>query len=319
MLRRGAFAGYHRPVGTDAGQTGTSRAGRVIDGAAIAAEITAEVRTAIANMRSAGITPRLDAILSAGSESPAGLYADRQRAKCADLGIDYHLHDLPTDSSESDIKAVIDRANADPAVHGVMLHMPLPDGADEMRMKTRIAPEKDVEGVTPANIGNVIYGLSTLAPCTGLAAVELIERTGMDLRGKRVVVVGASDTVGKPIAALLMRRDATVVSCNIHTWGVEELARSADVLVAAAGKPDLITAEMVKPGAVVVDVGMNRVAGPDGRVRTVGDVSFESVRKVAGWISPVPGGVGPVTVAMLLRNVVSVAGGRGGGGAGRND
>jgi methylenetetrahydrofolate dehydrogenase (NADP+)/methenyltetrahydrofolate cyclohydrolase len=179
-------------------------------------------------------------------------------------------------------------------------------GIDMERVQSLIAPEKDIEGVNPANIGNVVYGRRSLVPCTALAVLEMIESTGVALKGARCVVVGASNIVGKPIAVLLMREEATVISANKFTGELPALARSADVLVAAAGVPGLVTREWVKPGAVVVDVGINRVAGPDGAVRTVGDVD-PAAASVAGWLSPVPGGVGPMTVAMLLRNVCEAA------------
>jgi len=185
--------------------------------------------------------------------------------------------------------------------------MPLPDPVDVDDVKAAIEPTKDVEGVHPRNIGNIVYGRSSLAPCTGLAAVRLIQETGIDLEGQRIVIVGASATVGRPLAAMLMQQEATVLSCNKHTWGLEDLARSADILVAAAGVPELVTADWVRPGAVVIDVGINRVPKGDGTMRTVGDVAFEAVRERAGWITPVPGGVGPVTVSMLLQNVVFCA------------
>jgi methylenetetrahydrofolate dehydrogenase (NADP+)/methenyltetrahydrofolate cyclohydrolase len=197
--------------------------------------------------------------------------------------------------------------NTDPVVRAIMVHLPLPAGIDHYRVQSLIAPEKDVEGVNPANIGNIVYGRSSLAPCTALAVVRMIETTGVSLRGARAVVVGASDHVGKPIAVMLMRPEATVVSCNKHTKGIVDLARTADVLIAAAGVPGLVTAEWVKPGAIVIDVGIHRVDGPDGKKRTVGDVEQDGVRQVAGWLSPVPGGVGPVTVAMLLENVAAAA------------
>ena len=192
-----------------------------------------------------------------------------------------------------------------------MVHMPLPPGVDADRIKAMIDPDKDVEGVSPANIGNVIYGRSSLVPCTALAALRLIETTldqrRVPLRGQRAVVVGASATVGRPMAAVLMAKDATVVSCNEFTWGLEDICRTADILVAAVGKPDLITADMVKPGAVVIDVGVTRVTDDDGKARTVGDVAYDQVSRVAGAITPVPGGVGPMTVTMLLHNVVEAA------------
>ncbi|MBL8964803.1 MAG: bifunctional 5,10-methylenetetrahydrofolate dehydrogenase/5,10-methenyltetrahydrofolate cyclohydrolase, partial [Phycisphaerae bacterium] len=192
-------------------------------------------------------------------------------------------------------------------VHGIILQAPLPEGFDGFQAQARISPDKDVEGVNPANIGNIVYGRSSLAPCTALAVTTMIEHTRMELRGRTAVVVGASDVVGKPIAVLLMRQDCTVISCNKWTKDLADLTRRADVLVAAAGVPGLITEFMVKPGAVVIDVGVNRVRTPDGKARTVGDVQFDQVAPVCGWISPVPGGVGPMTVAMLLLNVVQAA------------
>jgi methylenetetrahydrofolate dehydrogenase (NADP+)/methenyltetrahydrofolate cyclohydrolase len=194
-----------------------------------------------------------------------------------------------------------------------MMHLPLPEGVDPHRIQRLIDPDKDVEGVNPANIGNIVYGRSSLAPCTALAVIKMLEsvsgRTDNApfLRGKVAVVIGAGDVVGKPIAVLLMRQEATVVSCNKWTPMLPVITRQADVLVAAAGVAGLVTSEMVKPGAIVIDVGVSRVKGPDGKSKTVGDVAFESASKIAGWISPVPGGVGPMTVSMLLLNVLEAA------------
>jgi methylenetetrahydrofolate dehydrogenase (NADP+)/methenyltetrahydrofolate cyclohydrolase len=230
-----------------------------------------------------------------------------QARTCEEIGIRYVLHRLPATAGYEDIAGRVLLLNADEDVRAVMLHMPLPAGIDAERIQSLIAPDKDVEGVNPANIGNVVYGRRSLVPCTALATLEMIEHTGIDLRGKRCVVVGASNIVGKPIAVLLMREDATVHSTNKFTPSLAALARECDVLVAACGVPRLVTADWVKPGAVVVDVGINRIVGPDGTKVTVGDVDFDAVRRVASWISPVPGGVGPMTVAMLLRNVVDAA------------
>jgi methylenetetrahydrofolate dehydrogenase (NADP+)/methenyltetrahydrofolate cyclohydrolase len=188
-----------------------------------------------------------------------------------------------------------------------MVHMPLPEGVDASAIQTRIAVDKDVEGVNPANIGNIVFGRRSLVPCTALAVIEMIESTGIEIKGSRAVCVGASTIVGKPVAVLLMQAEATVISTNKFTTDHESLTRDADILVTAAGVPNLITADQVKQGAVVIDVGINRVVGEDGKHRTVGDVDFEAVKAVAGHISPVPGGVGPMTVAMLLRNTVQAA------------
>jgi methylenetetrahydrofolate dehydrogenase (NADP+)/methenyltetrahydrofolate cyclohydrolase len=276
---------------------------RIIDGR----ELSATVRESlVARIRAAGRPARLDAVL-VGSDRAASIYAENQAKTCAAVGIDYRLHRLPDGAGYDDIAGRILLLNTEEDVRAIMLHLPLPAGVDHERIQALIAPEKDVEGVNPANIGNVVYGRRSLVPCTALASVEMIESTGVELRGARCVIVGASNIVGKPIAVLLMRAEATVISTNKFTRGIADLTRSADVLVAAAGVPGLIKGDMVKPGAVVIDVGINRVSGPDGKSFTVGDVAFDEVREVAGFLSPVPGGVGPMTVAMLLRNTVDAA------------
>jgi len=276
---------------------------QVIDGK----ELSARVReNLVSRIKAAGRPVRLDAVL-VGSDRAAAIYAENQAKTCAAVGIDYRLHRLPDGAGYDDIAGRILLLNTEDDVRAIMLHLPLPAGVDVERIQSLIAPEKDVEGVNPANIGNVVYGRRSLVPCTALASVEMIESTGVELRGARCVIVGASNIVGKPIAVLLMRAEATVISTNKFTRGIADLTRSADVLVAAAGVPRLITGDMVKPGAVVIDVGINRVAGPDGKSMTVGDVAFDEVREVAGHLSPVPGGVGPMTVAMLLRNTVEAA------------
>jgi methylenetetrahydrofolate dehydrogenase (NADP+)/methenyltetrahydrofolate cyclohydrolase len=275
----------------------------LIDGKALAAAHRERIALRLTEAKRLGRTARLDAVLVESGDNGARVYAENQKRTCESLGIEYRLHILPAGSGFDEIAGRVLLLNLDEAVSAIMLHLPLPEGIDPYRIQRLIDPEKDVEGVNPANIGNIVYGHSSLAPCTALATIRMIESTGIDLRGKRAVVVGASNVVGKPIAVLLMRQEATVVSCNKFTEGLAGTCQRADVLVAAAGVPGLITAAMVKPGAVVIDVGVNRVTGPDGATRTVGDVSFDEVREVAGWISPVPGGVGPMTVAMLLANV----------------
>jgi methylenetetrahydrofolate dehydrogenase (NADP+)/methenyltetrahydrofolate cyclohydrolase len=276
---------------------------RIIDGKVLSAAVR---ETLITRIKAAGRPVRLDAVI-VGSDRAAAIYAENQAKTCAAVGIDYRLHRLPDGAGYDDIAGRILLLNTEDDVRAIMLHLPLPTGVDHERIQALIAPEKDVEGVNPANIGNVVYGRRSLVPCTALGSVEMIESTGVELRGARCVIVGASNIVGKPIAVLLMRAEATVISTNKFTRGIADLTRSADVLVAAAGVPGLIKGDMVKPGAVVIDVGINRVAGPDGKSITVGDVAFDEVREVAGFISPVPGGVGPMTVAMLLRNTVDAA------------
>lgn len=279
----------------------------IIDGKALAEEARGRLAARASALRERGTPARLDAVLVDAGDNAARVYAMNQARTCGAVGIDYQLHELAAGSGQPEIERTIDALNADPGVRSVMVHLPLPEGVDAYHIKERIAPEKDVEGVTPTNIGHVVYGHSMRAPCTAVAALRLVESTGVELRGKRCVVVGAGPVVGRPIAVLLMQREATVMSCNEHTWGLEELCRSADVLIPAAGVPGLIRKDMVKPGSLVVDVGVSRVTGADGKARTVGDCDFEGVRGVAGWVSPVPGGVGPMTVTVLLGNAVEAA------------
>ncbi len=280
---------------------------QIIDGNALSEQYRQQVKARVAALTEKGRPVRLDAVIVDAGDNASNVYAQNQARTCASLGIEYRLHKLTEGAGFDDIAGRILLLSSRDDVSAIMLHLPLPEGVDPYSVQRLIAPEKDVEGVNPANIGNVVYGRSSLAPCTGLAVIKMIESVGVPMRGKRAVVVGAGDVVGKPIAVLLMRQEATVVSCNKYTRNLADLARSADILIAAAGVPSLITPEMVAPGAIVIDVGVNRVKGVDGKMRTVGDVEFEGVSQIAGWISPVPGGVGPVTVAMLLLNVVEAA------------
>lgn len=276
---------------------------QLIDGKVLSARVREKLVTRI---KSSTRPVRLDAVL-VGNDRSASIYAENQAKTCAAVGIDYRLHRLPEGATYGDIAGRVLLLNTEEDVRAVMLHLPLPAGVDVERVQSLIAPEKDVEGVNPANIGNVVYGRRSLVPCTALAAVEMIESTGIELRGARVVIIGASNIVGKPIAVLLMRAEATVISTNKFTRELAALTRTADVIVAAAGVVNLIRGDMVKAGAVVVDVGINRVVDADGKSTTVGDVNFAEVSAHAAWISPVPGGVGPMTVAMLLRNTVDAA------------
>ena len=247
-------------------------------------------------------------MLVGSADNAARLYAENQGRQCEDLGISFRLHELSAGAKYEDIAGRVLLMNEDDAVSGIMVHLPLPEGVDPYRVQRLIAPEKDVEGVNPANIGNIVYGRSSLVPCTALAAMRMIESTGIELRGKTAVVVGAGNVVGKPLAVLLMQAEATVISCNVHTPDVKSLARSADVLIAAAGVPGLITADMVKPGRSRGGCGrepgrLARRRDDDGGGCRLSTPSAE----VAGWLSPVPGGVGPVTVATLLSNAVDAS------------
>lgn len=280
---------------------------QIIDGKALAQRFREQVSQCAAELIERGFRPKLDALLVESGDNGARVYAQNQASTCEALGIAYELHTLPKGSDQHAIESHVKQLNGDDSVHAIMVHMPMPDGVDAYHIQELIDPVKDVEGVNPANIGNVVYGRSMRAPCTALATLKLIDSTGIDLKGKRCVVVGASAVVGRPIAVLLMQREATVISCNKYTAGIKELCRSADVLIPAAGVAGLITKDMVRDGALVVDVGVNRIKDEQGKSMTVGDVDFEGVKGVAGWISPVPGGVGPMTVSVLLHNVIEVA------------
>lgn len=278
----------------------------IIDGRAMAAQVKRHTAERIAHLKSLGRNVRLDALI-VGQDGAATIYARNQGKMCGEVGIEYVLHELAADATEDDITQLVSQVNADSLVSAIMVHLPLPHNVDTERIQSLIAVHKDVEGVNPANIGNIVYGRRSLVPCTALAVMEMVESTGVQLKGTRCVCVGASNIVGKPIVVLLMRCEATVISVNKYTPDLGEITRSADVLISATGVAGLIGGEMVKPGAVVIDVGISRVTTPQGQSRTVGDVVFDEVAEVAGHISPVPGGVGPMTVAMLLRNTVDAA------------
>ena len=278
----------------------------VIDGAAIAQQVKNDVARRVAELKKLGHRVHLTAVLVGAS--PAGeLYARRQGEACAAVGIAYDLLTLPGESSMRDVKSQIRRLNDDPTVTGIMMHLPLPQKLDTQRLQYEIDVVKDVEGVNPANIGYVVYGHTLIAPCTALSVIELIKSTGVAIRGAEAVVVGASEIAGKPIALLLTEQMATVTLCHIATKDLIEHTRRAEILVVAVGKPNLIGADHVRDGAVVIDVGINRITLADGTKKTVGDVDFDAVKQKAAHITPVPGGVGPMTVAMLLKNTVRSA------------
>jgi len=278
----------------------------IIDGRALASKVKENLSERISTLRKNGKNVRLDAVLVGGNQG-AVIYAKNQAKACGEVGIEYVLHELPDSTTHSEVALKIEELNANTGVTAIMVHMPLPDAVNTDEIQTMIAVEKDVEGVNPANIGNIVFGRRSLVPCTALAVMEMIESTGITLKGARAVCVGASTIVGKPVAVLLMQAEATVISTNVHTTDHDTLTMGADILISAAGVPGLITQDVVKDSAVVIDVGINRVTGEDGKKRTVGDVDFKGVSSVAGFISPVPGGVGPMTVAMLLRNTVQAA------------
>jgi methylenetetrahydrofolate dehydrogenase (NADP+)/methenyltetrahydrofolate cyclohydrolase len=278
----------------------------IIDGSALAVQIKKETARGVEALKARGKPVHLTALL-VGSTPAGELYAQRQGEACQAVGINYQLQTYPAAVTQRELKKEIRRLNVDPSVTGIMMHLPIPEHLDHPRLQYEIDVVKDVEGVNPANIGYVVYGRTLIAPCTALAVIELIKSTGVELAGTEAVVVGASEIAGKPIALLLAEQMATVTLCHIKTRDVSLHTKKADIVVVAVGKPHLIGADHIKEGAIVIDVGINRITLPDGTKKTVGDVDFENVKEKAAHISPVPGGVGPMTVAMLLRNTLRSA------------
>src|SRR4030095_1187936 len=280
---------------------------KIIDGKKHAQIVKDEVRVRVSALKDLGWSPRLISI-DIGEIGPVRVFIKNQQKACAEVGIEYENRHYDTDVTQREVLAAIHTLNADPRVTGIILQRPVPSTLDLEELENAMHPSKDVEGMSSANIGNIVYGDSSLGPCTSLASVELLRTTGLDLHGLEVVVVGHSELVGKPIALLLVEELATVTICHHGTRNFSYHTRQADALIVAVGKPGLITAEMVKPGAAVIDIGINHVevTQPDGsqKSRIIGDVDFDGVHEIAGWITPVPGGVGPMTVAMLLRNTV---------------
>jgi len=279
----------------------TSQA-RPIDGLALAREVRAGVAGRAARLAAAGSVPTL-AVILVGDDPASRIYVRNKIKACAEAGI-RSLHDAyPADLGEAELLARIAALNADPSVHGILVQMPLPAQISAPRVIEAIGAAKDVDGYSVESAGRLVAGLPGFRPCTPAGCMKLIESTGIDLRGKHAVVIGRSNTVGKPMALLLLQADATVTICHSRTPDLAEQTRRADVVVAAVGRARTVTAEMVKPGAVVIDVGMNR----DAAGKLCGDVDFAAVAQVAGAITPVPGGVGPMTIAMLLVNTVDAA------------
>jgi len=279
---------------------------RIIDGKALGQRIKKEAAQHVNALNAQGVCVTLDTVMVGDAEA-SGIYARSQRKRCQDVGIEYRLHTLGDDATEDDIRAVIRRLNDDPGVTGILLNLPLPPGIDTPAVQYSIDPYKDVEGVNPANIGLLFYDNPIIAPCTAVAVMEILKEAGVKPRGLDAVVVGQGAIAGKPVSLFLLREMATVIGCHIATRDLYEHTRNADLLVVAVGKPGLIRGEHVKPGAIVIDVGINTFVDPDGNKRIVGDVEFDEVKQVASVVTPVPGGVGPVTVAVLLRSAAEAA------------
>lgn len=275
----------------------------VLNGRAVAEAMLGQLREQVVNLRGAGWAPRLCSI-SVGDVSAVQLYVRNQKRTAEKAEIQFEESSFPATIQQEQLLAIIHGMNADPRVTGIILQRPVPPHLSIKQLQAAIHPLKDVEGMHPASIGNIVYNELELGPCTAMASVELLKQTGLGLAGLEVVVVGHSEIVGKPIAFLLMAEGATVTVCHHMTRNLAIHSRRADALFVAVGRPGLISAEMVKPGAAVIDIGINQIILPDGSAKVVGDVDFDSVAGIAGWITPVPGGVGPVTVAVLMRNAV---------------
>jgi methylenetetrahydrofolate dehydrogenase (NADP+)/methenyltetrahydrofolate cyclohydrolase len=277
---------------------------QLLDGQGTARAIRAEVAARVTELKTnAGIEPLLAAIF-AGDNPASEAYVGMKEKACGWVGIKSQTHRLPGDVTQEEVEALIDRLNADPTVHGILVQHPLPKHLDETAALARLSPHKDVDGISRSSLGALLTGEKAFVSCTPLGIIELLDRYHLPIKGKNAVVVGRSIILGKPVAMLLLNRHATVTICHSRTENLPEVISRADILVAAVGKAEMITGDMIKPGAVVIDAGYNRVAGRKG---DVGDVEYTSAIERASWITPVPGGVGPMTIAMLLRNTLESA------------
>jgi methylenetetrahydrofolate dehydrogenase (NADP+)/methenyltetrahydrofolate cyclohydrolase len=290
---------------------GLKMSAKIIDGKLLAANLRAEIAAGVEKLKAEkGVTPGLAVILV--GENPASVsYVTAKEKACVEAGMYSREIRMAADIKESELLDTIAELNADPAIHGILVQLPLPKGFDEKKVINAIAPEKDVDGSTPVNVGRMLIGEKCFLPCTPHGIIKLIEFSGMDLNGKSAVVIGRSNIVGKPVAVLLSRKEtnATVTLCHTGTKDVAKFTREADVVVVAAGRPNTLSGDMLKAGAVVIDVGVNRIPDetkPKG-FRLVGDADFESCAAVASAITPVPGGVGPMTITMLLWNTLESA------------
>jgi len=275
---------------------------KIIDGKAIAAELREQIKSDVEKLTGNGVTPGL-AVVLVGEDPASRVYVSMKEKACAQAGIFSDEHKLPAETSEAQLLALVDELNNDPRIDGILVQLPLPDHIDETRVLDAISPHKDVDGFHPFNVGKLVVGTPTFQPCTPYGIMKMLEKTGTDLSGKEVVVVGRSNIVGKPVALMCLAEHATVTICHSRTKDLAEQVGKADVVIAAVGRPEMIKGSWIKPGAVVIDVGVNRL--DDGRL--VGDVEFEASKERASAITPVPGGVGPMTITMLLHNTVESA------------
>ena len=273
-----------------------------IDGKAIAASVRAEVAEEVSKLKEQGITPGM-AVVIVGDDPASRIYVNNKKKACAEVGIYSEEYALPADTTQEALTALVKELNGRKDINGILVQSPLPKGLDEKAVVETIDPNKDVDAFHAVNVGKIMIGDFDFLPCTPAGIIELLDRSGVEIEGKHCVVVGRSNIVGKPMAMLLLHRNGTVTICHSRTRNLAEICREADILVAAVGKANFITADMIKPGAAVIDVGMNR----DENRKLCGDVDYAEAEKVAGWITPVPGGVGPMSLAMLMKNAVNGA------------
>jgi methylenetetrahydrofolate dehydrogenase (NADP+)/methenyltetrahydrofolate cyclohydrolase len=275
----------------------------IIDGKAISAAVRGEIKENTKQLiERTGVTPGL-AVIIVGTDPASQVYVRNKRRACEEVGFYSEAYELPEATTQAELEALVDKLNADPKIHGILCQLPLPKHLNEESILLRIAPKKDVDAFHPYNVGRIMIGNQKFLPCTPAGVMELLRRSDIDVSGKECVVVGRSNIVGKPMAMLLLQANGTVTICHSRTRDLAAVCRRADILVCAIGKPKFFTADMVKPGAVVIDVGINR--GADGKL--CGDVDFDAVEPIASYITPVPGGVGPMTITMLLQNTLTAA------------
>ena len=275
---------------------------KLIDGKQISEQVKERVSGQVAALKEQGITVGL-AVVIVGQDPASRVYVNNKKKACARCGIESFEYALPEETTEEELLALVDELNRDPKVNGILVQLPVPKQIDDHKVIAAIAPEKDVDAFHAVNVGKIMIGDFDFLPCTPSGCMELIDSTGVEIAGKNCVVIGRSNIVGKPMAMLLLHRNGTVTICHSKTQSLKEICKNADILVAAVGRAKFVTADMVKEGAVVIDVGMNR----DENGKLCGDVDFDAVKDIAGYITPVPGGVGPMTIATLMQNTVTAA------------
>nr|WP_308167058.1 bifunctional methylenetetrahydrofolate dehydrogenase/methenyltetrahydrofolate cyclohydrolase FolD [Acetivibrio sp. MSJd-27] len=275
---------------------------KIIDGKAVSAKVRQEIKKEVGNLKDKGLTPGL-AVVIVGQDPASRVYVNNKKKACLELGMYSEEYALPEETTQEELLRLVQKLNAKEDIHGILVQLPLPKHLDEKTVINNIDPKKDVDAFHPVNVGKIMIGDYDYLPCTPAGIMELLKDTGIDLIGKECVVIGRSNIVGKPMAMLLLHQNATVTICHSKTRNLKEIVKRADVVVAAVGRANFVTADMVKEGAVVIDVGMNRLENG----KLCGDVNFDEVSKIAGFITPVPGGVGPMTITTLMKNTLTAA------------